>query len=299
MTVDAQYLLAHINARHGASFELSRRYQHGEQGAYALVDPSGRRSVLKWHESEATLPAFQNAGRATEILCARGYPAPRYLLVDSGFEVSYSIQEALPGSPVREIGVDRLPQLLQLNEVQAGLAVQAELPAGQWPAQVADPVLYGGDDYCLLETMQQHSAVSRELLAVLQQFVLSHRDVEYRTTDIVHFDFNPLNLLTEQGEISGVIDWDSACAGDRAFDVATLLFYSYLDEKVRMPLWRHLLKQVRPEIAAVYLSHLILRQVEWSIRCHSAEVANHRLHIAQEVVADLGRLRSGGSPRLL
>jgi len=39
-------------------------------------------------------------------------------------------------------------------------------------------------------------------------------------TTLLHFDFHPLNVLVENGEISGVIDWTNAAAGDSRFDAA-------------------------------------------------------------------------------
>jgi hypothetical protein len=41
-------LLQHINAIHGTAFTLVERYEQGEQGAFAIVDPNERRYVLKW-----------------------------------------------------------------------------------------------------------------------------------------------------------------------------------------------------------------------------------------------------------
>ena len=58
---------------------------------------------------------------------------------------------------------------------------------------------------------------------MLQAVVLAHRDEHFETNDVVHFDFNPSNILLENGQVSGVIDWEGACAGDCTFNLATLL----------------------------------------------------------------------------
>ena len=57
-----------------------------------------------------------------------------------------------------------------------------------------------------------HTAIGRD-----------HRD-HLAGTDAVHGDFHHENLLTRDGRITGVIDWDGAGRGDRRFDLVTLRF---------------------------------------------------------------------------
>jgi len=42
-----QQLLEIVNAWHGTTFQLVGRYPRGENGAFAVVDRTGRRGVLK------------------------------------------------------------------------------------------------------------------------------------------------------------------------------------------------------------------------------------------------------------
>jgi aminoglycoside phosphotransferase (APT) family kinase protein len=291
--MDPLQLLRLINARHGAGLVLVERYADGEQGAYAVRDGSGRRLVLKWAPDPARVRGFYDAARVTRALADRGYPAPRYALIGAWPQGAFVLQETLAGISLRAVTSDHLPRLLTLNDLQAGMAAPAGLPDAGWPAPVVDPVLHGGDGFCLLETMRRHSAETAELLELLQRQVTRFADEPCSTADVVHYDFNPLNILTEEGEITGVVDWEAACAGDRAFDVATLLFYSYGDEDVRRRLWSRLLELARPGIATVYLSHLIHRQVEWSIRHHSARIIEHWLRVTRTVLDDLRELPDG------
>ncbi|MGD0706413.1 MAG: phosphotransferase [Trebonia sp.] len=91
-----------------------------------------------------------------------------------------------------------------------------------------------------------------------------------RTRDVVHFDLNPANILHAGGRLSGVVDWnipfDGAGQGDRGFDIATLLFYTYDIEQTRDGLWERALQLSGLGWTTVYLCHLSLRQVEWSRR---------------------------------
>ncbi len=137
--------------------------------------------------------------------------------------------------------------------------------------------------------MRTYSAATAELLAVLQRLVAAHADADYATTDIVHFDFTPANILVADGQISGVIDWEGTCSGDRAFDLATLLFYAYEDADLRALLWRQAVARANPTVVGVYLAHLIVRQVDWSIRHHDRSTIERWLHVAGMVLGDLTR----------
>jgi hypothetical protein len=200
---------------------------------------------------------------------------------------NYSIQETLPGRPAGRIESRLLPDVLRLNELQAG---QAIVEPRTWPAPVVDTVLFGGEGFCLLDTMRDYSAATRDLLGVVQRLVSDHADTPCETRDIVHIDFTPANILLEAERISGVIDWEGTCSGDRAFDLATLLFYSYADTEVRGALWQEALELAKPGILRVYLAHLILRQVEWSARRHDRATVDLWLGRAAGVLRDCARL---------
>ena len=88
-------------------------------------------------------------------------------------------------------------------------------------------MLEGGDGFCLLDSLRTYSSVTAELLGTLQEIVLAHSNEQFETNDVVHFDFNPSNILVDNGRVSGVIDWEGTCPGDCSFDLATLLFYAY------------------------------------------------------------------------
>lgn len=78
-------------------------------------------------------------------------------------------------------------------------------------------------------------------------------------------------------------------AGDRAFDLATLLFYHYDHDQIRDLLRARLLDLAGPRAAAAYLAHMVLRQVDWSLRHHPAAPTTRRhLRLARLVTDDIG-----------
>ena len=100
------------------------------------------------------------------------------------------------------------------------------------------------------------------------------------------------NILADGDRITGVIDWNvpfpGAAQGDRAFDVATLLFYSYDRPAARDLLWSALMERTSPTWSAVYLAHMVLRQVEWAVRHYPGSVDEQRfLAIGRAVLDDI------------
>jgi len=152
-------------------------------------------------------------------------------------------------------------------------------------------VLFGGNGFCLLEPMQTYSATTAGMLQAVQATVRYYADQLAPQADIVHYDCNPANVLATAARITGVIDWDGWCAGDRMFDVATMLFYSYADSAVRRQLWQTILAHSGPASGTVYLAHLIHRQVDWSIRYHTPETIERWLAITTTVLGDLAVYR--------
>jgi aminoglycoside phosphotransferase (APT) family kinase protein len=150
---------------------------------------------------------------------------------------------------------------------------------------VIETVLYGGDGFCLLEPLQTYSTATAELLHRLQTIVAHHQTAQYATDDVVHIDFNPTNILVHNGAISGIIDWHDPQAGDATFDLVTLVFYSWDTPAVRDQLWQHILARISPTVLSVYLAHMILRQVDWSIRHHGPQATTRWMRIAQESLA--------------
>ncbi len=83
--------------------------------------------------------------------------------------------------------------------------------------------------------------------------------------------------------------WDAAYAGDAIFDIATLLFYSYEYLAVRERLWQYALERASLNLLSIYLAHLILRQVDWSLRHHDQTTIDRFLNRGNALLSDMNR----------
>ncbi|MFD4675525.1 phosphotransferase [Lentzea sp. NPDC058450] len=78
-----------------------------------------------------------------------------------------------------------------------------------------------------------------------QASLVLHRFAELpAATGFVHGDLAPVNLRWRNGKVSGIIDWDFACAGDPALDAAAFANYGW-----------PLVRRVRPDLYERALTH--------------------------------------------
>ena len=267
--VDAAALLDLINTRHGTAFTLTRGTGLGESGAtYFASDVAGEQCVFKFGLSKEFEP--ERAAELTRRLYKVGYPAPRYRSFGEAMGLKYSIQTRMSGKPYQAVRRATLDHVLAINRLQAELgAVPTGEPFPAWPARVVEGVLVGFERYCVIDSLRRHSDATAALLGTLQNLVLRHQGEIPAALDIVHWDFHRGNILTDGGRITGVVDWEGACTGDRGFDLATYIFYSFEEDAAREVLWPRALECSGRSALTVYLAHMIVRQLDWSIRHHN------------------------------
>jgi aminoglycoside phosphotransferase (APT) family kinase protein len=268
----------------------------GESRAAFAVAAAGAELIVKLvPTAEGALDNQRRLVRLVGDLRRRGYPAPEYVGAGESGGTIFTVQRRLPGQalhrgqgmpPAPELFAAVLPSLFAAIELQADAGDLAQPP---WPGWLLDTVESGGDGYCLHATMRQ-SPRTAALLRRLQTLARRNQRDEPRNRDVVHFDMNPANILHAGGRLSGVVDWnipfDGAGQGDRGFDIATLLFYSYDIEGTRGALWDRALELSGLAWTTVYLCHLSLRQVEWSRRHSPGSADEDRFMAIAEATLD-------------
>jgi hypothetical protein len=295
----------------------------GESGAAFWVrEHGGATWLLK--VTPAPVSELRALDAITGRLRARGYPAPRLRAIgqlggrgpdsagpggpasdhrasDHGASDhgAFWIQERMPGRGLSLAGgaldcvsVSRLlPELFRLNDAQAGLGGGG----ADWRQLITTTLLVGGDGYCLHSTMAARPD-TRELLSAVRAIGASCGPSIPSGVDFTHFDFHFLNLLSDGTTITGVIDINPPpLAGDRAFDLATLVFYVYDHDELRRRILDRLFGLAGRQAARAYLAHMVLRQVEWSVRHYPAAPATQRhLHLARLILGDIGKPDPGG-----
>ena len=106
----------------------------------------------------------------------------------------------------------------------------------------------------------------------LEQVFGADADPEWFPTDgLVHLDLHTDNLLVgEDGTLTGIIDWEGACAGDPRFD---LVRFAYDLDGHDQPVWDVVeATGIEPRVLRAYVAHHALRCTSWQIRHHPEDV---------------------------
>ena len=275
---------------------VSLRPAGGESGAaFWARERGGATWMLKIAPGPAAgvADALDALQAVTGRLRDRGYPAPRVRATGQAAGSAFWITERLPGRVLSGAGgtpgyaaVSRLlPELFRLNDAQAGLGAGGSA----FRDLITRTLVTGGDGYCLHSTLAVRPD-TRELLAALRRIGEICGPAVPPGADFTHFDFQFMNLLSDGRAITGVVDVNPPPVhGDRAFDLATLAFYVYDASELRRPILARLSSLASRAAVRAYLAHMVLRQVEWSVRHYPAAPATrHHLHLARLVLSDIG-----------
>jgi aminoglycoside phosphotransferase (APT) family kinase protein len=266
---------------HGAALVLEGRAQAGESGAYVVRDAAGARFILKFGRGREFEP--ERAARVTALLRAHGYPAPEYVMVGEIGGTRYAVQQMLAGGLLLHSTLTpvRLDAILALSRLQRGCALE---PGVAWMPELRRSIFEGFEDYCEIDTLKDHSPETRRMLEHFQRIAEAAGNTPCPASDVVHWDFHGGNILVDGDRITGVIDWDGLRFGDASFDLMTLLFYSYRDEHARHPLWEEARAHSSARLLRLYLAHVIIRQLDWSIRNHSRHVSDFFTGFANDLM---------------
>ncbi len=252
---------------------------HGESGgAFEVRSPDGAGAVLKLYTGDVLDLGRQTA--LVDALRARGYPAPATLATGEVDGTAYEIQERAAGEPIEQLTPALLPQVLALNARQRDVGLPGR---GPWIDEMVTSILAGRVGYCEHAAMSEHSDATRELLARLFRIAERARGLPVAETGVVHFDFSPYNVLADGDRVTAVVDWQGATNGDPAFDLVTLALYTY-DYAIRDELLAAAAAQTDPDALVLYAAHMVLRQVDWTIRHGDASEVQWFLGIGADLL---------------
>jgi aminoglycoside phosphotransferase (APT) family kinase protein len=263
--------------------ELVGPMAHGESGgAFEVRAADGILAVLKLHTDDVL--DLDAPSALVDALRDRGYPVPATLAKGAVDGSVYEIQERLLGEPMEQLTPELLPQVLALNALQRDVGLMGR---GPWVDEMVTSVLDGRRGYCEHAAMAEHSDETRALLDRLFRIADGTRGVQVSDKDVVHYDFSPYNVLADGDRITGVVDWNGATNGDAAFDLVTLAAYTY-DYAIRDALLAAAAAQTDPDALALYAAHMVLRQVDWTIRHHEELEVQWFLGIGTDLLAAVG-----------
>ena len=140
---------------------------------------------------------------AMEACAAAGLPAPRVEATGRVEGLPATVLSWCPGRPILSFIEKRPWTLLRMSRLLG--RAQARMHAVTPPAEF----VAGAPDDWLSRVSGQYADLAAHA-----------RTLDLATTSLIHMDFHPLNVVSDGREVTGIVDWARAGAGDPRADLA-------------------------------------------------------------------------------
>ena len=212
-----------------------------------------------------------------------GYPAPRVYFTctdDAVLGAGFLVMELMPGRPMTD-----LPE-----EVMPGMLVEAHLHLHSIKTDTIRAAFESSGLSSSSLTFDSHFQWLKERVEGREygwlhdgvKWLERNRPGEPERLVICHGDFHPLNLLVEDGRVSGVLDWSGFLLWEKAYDVGTTAFLGQVAAPTLMPEidWSRLVRRylehytsrtaLEPERVDYYSAFSCLRSMFEGVEGHMA-----------------------------
>lgn len=204
-------------------------------------------------------PAFYGSGNARwesaiqNVMAGVGYPAPKAHLVCTNMDVlggAFFIMDHIPGQPLLFAPPERVMVILgQSHAALHQIDTRPVLAALQ--AQGLDQYVY---DLGITPKSIQETAVKMPWLREGLDWLLENNPPEPTRRAVCHGDFHPINIMIQDGQVSGVLDWSGFRLADPAFDVANTIVLTSIAAKHLSSTWQGLPPVDWEQAAEIYLA---------------------------------------------
>jgi aminoglycoside phosphotransferase (APT) family kinase protein len=158
-------------------------------------------------------------------LRACGVPVPEYVHVSSFDGGTLSAQRFLPGRSEDNPSPSVVETMIACVAAKAGVAgPPPAVDQRTWGRFVVRVLTVGQDGWAMHEPLRSGG---RRSAAVLDRIAAVGADADpswFPDDGLVHGDLHTDNVLIDDGKLSGIIDWEDACAGDHRFDLVAFAF---------------------------------------------------------------------------
>jgi Phosphotransferase enzyme family len=175
--------------------------------------------VIKASHGDNAFEKTQWSAEHLPALGARGYPVPTILwhgMISA--ELHVTVQNRLPGRPLKALGGTMLDEALRLVELQADAGFQDE--ERDFTGYVAN-VLFDDWDEDWADAPRA-SASAGPLCERVRRWLGPVWGLRLPPSDYANNDLNLSNILADGTRITGVVDWDEFGLGSRALDLVVL-----------------------------------------------------------------------------
>jgi hypothetical protein len=268
-------------------FRLEGRAPGGESGgAWFATAPDGTRVVLKWFAGEDMADRYAVLLPALDVLRSRNVPVPEYAFVRVIDGWTLSAQQVLPGRSFPVWPRQLVDRIIECVSATAGIVAPLPTPALQsWGELVIHTLMAGDGGLAQHDSLRAHSDRSRRIIDTIESIGAGAKPSWFPTSGLVHFDLHTDNVLAlDDGTLTGIVDWEGACAGDHRYDLVAIAFDLVGHGQ---QIWDRIEPLVESRVLRAYVAHMALRRTDWAIRYHPEDVPR-QLDRAERVLGRFG-----------
>lgn len=174
-------------------------------------------------------------GLVQEAVADSGYPAPKVHFTCTDEDVlgaGFLVMELMPGRPMAKVPEDAMPEMLAEAHLHLH-GIDVDSIRGALESS-------GVKRRCSFDNLLRwlKERVEERDYGWLQgglEWIEGNRPREPERLVVCHGDFHPLNLLVEDGRVSGVLDWAGFMLGEPAYDVGVTMFLGQVAAPALMP----------------------------------------------------------------
>lgn len=157
-------------------------------------------------------------------LADAGYPVPRARLICTDKAILggvFFIMDFMPGKPMMTAPIKKIPK--KLGEIHAILhRIDPRLLIKSLNKQGFDK-----NRYLFKKTFETDLKAAKKSkipwVCETAKWLIKNRPPEPDRLAICHGDFHPINILTQEGKITGVLDWGGVTIADPVMDIANTI----------------------------------------------------------------------------
>lgn len=256
---------------HQLGFELGARAGGESQGAWFATAPDGAPVVLKWFPDETVADRYAVLLPALDELRARGVPVPVYPFVGAADGWTLTAQQVLPGRSFAVAPPRLVDRVIECVGAAAGIVGPQPAPALEpWGEFVVNTLTVGEDGWTRHDSLRAHSDRTRRISDFIESVGADAEPSWFPTSGLVHLDLHTDNVLAfDDGTLTGIIDWEGACAGDYRYD---LVKYAFDLDGHGQQIWDQVEPLVESHVLRAYIAHMTLDWTDWAVRHHPEDV---------------------------
>jgi aminoglycoside phosphotransferase (APT) family kinase protein len=239
-----------------------------------------------WFADEGVADRYAVLLPALDVLRSRGVPVPEYPFVRAVDGWTLSAQQVLPGRSFPTAPPKLVDRMIECVSAAAGIVGPQPAPARQgWGEFVIHTLTVGEDGWAEHDSLRAQSDRARRIIDLVESVGADADAGWFPTSGLVHFDLHTDNVLArDDGTLTGIVDWEGACAGDHRFD---LVAYAFDLDGHGQQIWDRVEPLVEPHVLRAYVAHMTLRRTDWAIRHHPEDVPR-QLDRAERVLDRFG-----------